>query len=141
MAVGAAVQQRKRFYAFLAVGHIQRQNQPPCSVVAADFEDGVGRRRLMSRFRFWRRGGFFLVLFAAATIRVREGMMGNLAFVADDRRRAGFHQMAGFQASEAKTLVFVEFSPVGGAHLAIYGTFLQFVHGVASKALTWRRLF
>ena len=98
--------------------------------------------RLMSRFQFWRCSGFFLVgLFAAAAIRVREGMMGNLAFVADDRRRAGFHQMAGFQASEAKTLVFVEFSPVGGAHLAIYGTFLQFVHGVASKALTWRRLF
>ena len=97
--------------------------------------------RLMSRFQFWRCSGFFLVgLFAAAAIRVREGMMGNVPFVAADCQRALLHWVTGLQTSEAKILVFVELSSVGGAQLAINGAFLQLVHGVALGAVTWRRL-
>ena len=95
MSIGAAVQQRKSPNFLLAIGHIQRHNQSPCSVVAADLEDGVGRRLLMSRrFLFRRRSGsIFIRLFYVAGGRMRKRVVGDVTFVAANLRLARFSQM------------------------------------------------
>ena len=103
MAVGATVEESEGFYSFLSIRHVQRQYQPPRSVVAANFEDGVGRRRLLSRISgILYFAGFLFRLFAGVVrFRMYQRVMSEIAFVAMYRRRTRLGQVTMLQALEA----------------------------------------
>ena len=122
MSVSAAVQKSEGFDLFSSVLHVDRQNQPPRSVIAAHFEDGICRRRLKSCSFYIRcLGGFAPVGLLAAAIwfRMHEWMMRNVAFVAADRRRTRLRQMPILQTLEAQALILVEFPACRRTQLTI----------------------
>ena len=70
---------------------------------------------------------------------MRKRVVGVVASVAFDRRRARLREVACFETFEADAQVFVEFPAVRRTHVAINGTIRQSVFVAASMALARRR--